>query len=319
MTTKTVPEISWGRRLKGLLALIRFPATATTTVLMALLALCNAAGPISWSAVVLAALSYFCVSSSGFAINDYFDVDIDAINKPHRPIPAGILSRRAALTVFAVALLGSMALALLVNRTFAIVTISNAWLVAAYSAFLKRRGGLLANVLMGIYVALLVLSGVVALGEPAPHVFLTCAALSVYMIGNQVIMCIEDLKGDRAQGARTLPITIGIGKSLVVALTLMATGLVLLVLTYRGPFELVPLAGILAANVLIFARLIGSPTPQVAGRLRVFLALSMIMMVIVVILHGPRIVGDGGARAGASSAGSVGQVDPQDGSPRAPR
>lgn len=303
MTIESVPEISWGRRLKGLLALIRFPATATTTVLVGLLALCNAAGPISWRAVALAALSYFCVSASGFAINDYFDVDIDAINKPYRPIPAGILSRQAALLWFAVALGGAVVLALLVNRSFAIVTISNALLVAAYSAFLKRRGGLLANVLMGIYVALLVLSGVLALGAPSPQVLLTCAALAVYMIGNQIIMCIEDVRGDQALGARTLPITIGIPRSLAVALTLMAIGLGLLVLTYRSPLELVPLVGIFAANLFIFVRIIGSPTPQVAGRLRLFLALSMILMVIVVILHGPLVVGDGAA-AGAAG-GSV--------------
>lgn len=291
--TDGVAKISVGRRIAGFMALIRLPATATTTVLMALLVMGNAGRQISATTVLLAAMSYFCVSSSGFAINDYFDVDIDAINKPYRPIPAGIISKPVALAVFGIALGGSMVLALLVNQAFAIVTIANAWLVAAYSAFLKRRGGLLANVVMGIYVALLVMSGVLALGALSRQLGLACVALALYMVGNQIIMCIEDLKGDSEQGARTLPITIGIGKSLVVALGLMSIGLVLLVTTVRTSFELAPLAVIFAFNLLIYVRIIRSPTPKVAGRLRVFMALSMIMMMVVVILRGPRVVRDG--------------------------
>jgi geranylgeranylglycerol-phosphate geranylgeranyltransferase len=296
-TMTPVTEISIGRRIKGFLALIRFPATATTTVLMAFLAICNAAGSIVPGPVVLAALSYFCVSSAGFAINDYYDFDIDLINKPYRPIPAGLISRQVALGLFALAMAGSIVLALMVNRSFAIVTITNSIMVSAYSAFLKRRGGLLANVIMGIYVALLVLSGELALGSPSSEIIVVCVSLSVYMIGNQIVMCVEDLKGDAAQGARTLPITIGIVKSLVVALSLMAVGLAILVLTVQSRYEIAPLAGIFAANLLIFVRIIKSPTPKVAGRLRVFMALSMIMMVIVVILRGPLVVGrPGGTR-----------------------
>lgn len=275
------------------MALVRLPATATTAALMALLVMGNTAGPISATTVLLAAISYFCVSSSGFAINDYFDVDIDTINKPYRPIPAGIISKPVALAVFGLALGGAMVLALLVNQGFAIVTIANAWLVAGYSAFLKRRGGLLANVIMGIYVALLVMSGVLAAGTLSRQLGLACVALALYMVGNQIIMCIEDLKGDSEQGARTLPITIGIGKSLAVALGLMSVGLVLLVATVRTSFELLPLAVIFAFNLLIYTRILRSPTPKVAGRLRVFMALSMIMMMVVVILRGPRAVRDG--------------------------
>jgi len=291
--TDGVAKISLGRRVKGFMALVRLPATATTTVLMGLLVIGNTAGAISASTVLLAAMSYFCVSSSGFAINDYFDVDIDTINKPYRPIPAGIVSKPVALAVFGISLGGSMVLALLVNQAFAIVTIANAWLVAGYSAFLKRRGGLLANVVMGVYVALLVMSGVLAAGSLSRQLGLACVALALYMVGNQIVMCIEDLKGDTEQGARTLPITIGIGRSLVVALGLMSVGLVVLVATVRTPFEWMPLAVIFAFNLLIYTRIIRSPTPKVAGRLRVFMALSMIMMMVVVILRGPRVVEDG--------------------------
>jgi geranylgeranylglycerol-phosphate geranylgeranyltransferase len=135
---------------------------------------------------------------------------------------------------------------------------------------------------------------VLAAGTLSRPLGLTCAALALYMVGNQIIMCIEDLKGDSEQGARTLPIAIGIGKSLVVALGLMSVGLVLLVTTVvRTSFELWPLAVIFAFNLMIYTRIIRSPTPKVAGRLRVFMALSMIMMMVVVILRGPRVVRDG--------------------------
>ena len=46
---------------------------------------------------VIAALVVGLVCSFGFMINDYHDATVDRISKPHRPIPTGVVSRRAAL------------------------------------------------------------------------------------------------------------------------------------------------------------------------------------------------------------------------------
>src|SRR5215217_3452217 len=53
--------------------------------------------PIFSARVVIAALAMGLVCAFGFVINDYCDADKDNISKPHRPIPAGLVSRRTAL------------------------------------------------------------------------------------------------------------------------------------------------------------------------------------------------------------------------------
>ena len=42
--------------------------------------------------ILLATLAVFFETSAGNVINDYFDYQIDLINKPERPIPSGRIS-----------------------------------------------------------------------------------------------------------------------------------------------------------------------------------------------------------------------------------
>lgn len=40
------------------------------------------------------------ISGAGMVINDYFDVEIDKINRPQRPLPSGKISLKAALIYY---------------------------------------------------------------------------------------------------------------------------------------------------------------------------------------------------------------------------
>ena len=42
--------------------------------------------------IILCALIVFFATGAGNTINDVFDVKIDEVNKPHRPIPSGRIS-----------------------------------------------------------------------------------------------------------------------------------------------------------------------------------------------------------------------------------
>ena len=44
--------------------------------------------------IILAIITVFFETAAGNVINDYFDYDIDLINKPERPIPSGRISLR---------------------------------------------------------------------------------------------------------------------------------------------------------------------------------------------------------------------------------
>ena len=53
-----------------------------------------------FSNVLLAAFAAAFITIGANVINDYFDIDIDRINKPDRPLAAGEISRKLALNYF---------------------------------------------------------------------------------------------------------------------------------------------------------------------------------------------------------------------------
>jgi len=54
--------------------------------------------------VVLACVSGSLIMAGGNVINDYFDVEIDRVNKPFRPLPSKVVAAKGALSFFCLAL-----------------------------------------------------------------------------------------------------------------------------------------------------------------------------------------------------------------------
>ena len=42
--------------------------------------------------LILGVLTYFFIAGAGNVINDYYDIEIDKINRPERPIPRGSIT-----------------------------------------------------------------------------------------------------------------------------------------------------------------------------------------------------------------------------------
>ncbi|MDS0276851.1 UbiA family prenyltransferase [Halomicroarcula sp. S1AR25-4] len=98
---------SMRERVLAYAALVRLPNvfTAPPDVLAgaALVAVMGAtAGPVEVGGLALASAFVY---AGGTTLNDYFDANIDAVERPERPIPAGLVSRRRAV-VLGVTLLG---------------------------------------------------------------------------------------------------------------------------------------------------------------------------------------------------------------------
>ncbi|MGC5615900.1 SCO3242 family prenyltransferase [Georgenia sp. Z1491] len=79
------------------LELVRAPA-ALTVVGDTLVGATAARGRVGGRAVPLA-LSSACIYAAGMALNDYADADLDAVERPERPIPSGRVPRETALVV----------------------------------------------------------------------------------------------------------------------------------------------------------------------------------------------------------------------------
>lgn len=121
-----------------------------------------------WEDLVLLLLSTIGLYGGGVVFNDYFDADLDAIERPERPIPRGDATRQGASYLGAALLAIGVTAAFAVNGTSGKIAVVIAVLVLAYNSIAKHsaifgpivmglcRGG---NLLLGMSVIPAVLGG----------------------------------------------------------------------------------------------------------------------------------------------------------------
>jgi geranylgeranylglycerol-phosphate geranylgeranyltransferase len=140
---------------------------------------------------------------------DYFDRKLDAVSKPHRPIPSGRMSARVALAglVLNVAL-GAIVAGLLNPRNLVVVLITLA-LGVSYNKYLKARG-IWGNLIRGGVTAMAFIMGTMS-AAALPPVRLLPLALVFWLhdSGSNVVGAICDRDGDQAGGCRTFPVRHG--------------------------------------------------------------------------------------------------------------
>ena len=166
--------------------------------------------------VALAALAGTLIAAAGNVVNDYFDAEIDRINKPRRPIPSGRISRGESYRFAVLLALGALAIAALSGLP-TLVSVS-VWSVClyVYSARLKTRL-LLGNLMVSAVSSSGFVLGAWLAGRPAAAAAPTLLAF-LFIMGREIVKDVEDLPGDCACGARTLPHRLGERRALAVAL-----------------------------------------------------------------------------------------------------
>ena len=169
----------------------------------------------TWPALVLAALSAALINGAGNAFNDLLDIDIDRINRPLRPLPAGRLSPSAARIESLLLALAGCALALWLGPWHGLIALAVVALLAVYSIALKNTL-LWGNVLVAVVGAIAFPYGALAAGDigrswiPALFAFL-------FHLGREIVKDIEDMAGDQIRGERTLPLCWGRTQAAVLA------------------------------------------------------------------------------------------------------
>jgi geranylgeranylglycerol-phosphate geranylgeranyltransferase len=168
--------------------------------------------------VILLFLVVTLVTAAGNVINDYFDIGIDRVNRPDRPIPSGKVTPQAARVYACVLFLAGILVCLLTNELCITIAIINSLLLIAYAAWLKRTP-LLGNIAVAYLAGSMflfggALSGMAGLLHVLPFALMTFFA----MLARELVKDAEDVEGDQASGAVTIPIRYGIRNTILLAL-----------------------------------------------------------------------------------------------------
>jgi geranylgeranylglycerol-phosphate geranylgeranyltransferase len=233
--------------------------------------------------VALTFFSMAFITSAGFSINDYFDRESDAVIKPNRPIPSGTLSLKQVVAISVVLFAIGLSFAFLINPLSFVILMVDSILLLLYSAFVKRKSGFAANILVGILVGTAFIYGEATISNTVSLISLSLYPVACGTIGGNVLRDILSLEGDSKIGYPTLPQKIGNKNSVkVAAFCFVVTG-VLAPLPYAlGKFSVYYLPLILLWTILLIyssIRLVTSvSTVENARKYERLITMSMILL-----------------------------------------
>ncbi len=161
------------------------------------------------------------ITAAANAINDVYDLDIDRINRPYRPLPKGEVKPHEAIIFSIVCFVVGVASSALINRQALLIAFIFSVLLFLYSAIFKRMM-LIGNVTVSLATAFAFIFGGVAVGHIENAIFPAIFAFLMHF-GREIIKDMEDVEGDRLYQAKTLPIQFGMRPAKVLTTVLFTT------------------------------------------------------------------------------------------------
>ncbi|MFA4823524.1 MAG: geranylgeranylglycerol-phosphate geranylgeranyltransferase [Methanoregula sp.] len=230
------------------------PANAVISGITAIIAYLIATGTVIPSTVLLF-LIVSLITAAGNVINDYFDVAIDRINRPERPIPSGLVSPVAARCFAVTLFLAGVLVALFTPVLCLAIVVINSVILVLYAAKLKSMP-VIGNAAVAYLAASIFLFGGAFAGGNAIVLMIPLAAITfLATMVREILKDAEDIEGDAAGGADTLPIRIGIRPTTRVALVFAFIAVVASVVPYLW-WGMWYLAGIVIVDSIILVAVI---------------------------------------------------------------
>lgn len=236
-------------------------------------------------AVAWAALAAALITGAGNTLNDVADLEIDRINRPHRPLPRGDLGLRSALGLALALALAGLGLAWWRSPALGLVALGVVGGLLLYDLWLKRTA-LWGNLLVSLLAAAAFPFGALAAGQLG-RAWIPAALAFLFHLAREIVKDLEDMAGDGAVGARTLPLRLGAPPaSRLAAGVLLALGIFTWwpwVAGIYGWAYLVPVAGVDALLVWTAWRLLRDQTALPASRLGRRLKWGMLLGLLAVV------------------------------------
>ena len=209
--------------------------------------------------IVLVIASVF-IAAAGYIINDYFDINIDRVNKPDKMIIERVIKRRWAIILHIIITLVGIVCSLYVSiKTSLIIVIANvgcALLLWVYSTTFKKKllsGNIIISLLTAWVIIVLYFAVntvylsthnqpidiVTAMNKIFKFAALYAGFAFITSLVREVVKDIEDIEGDEKYGCKTMPIVWGIPASKVfvgvwMVVLIGAIGIIIVYMLQKG-------------------------------------------------------------------------------------
>ncbi len=161
---------------------------------------------------IMALFVVFCYNAAANAINDYFDIETDKVNRPNRPLVTGDVKPKTALflAIFLLFIGTILAFTLTLSATFIAVAIVLP-LMIFYSLWFKGLP-LLGNFVISLILGLTFIFAGAALQNMGQMIIPALLAFGLTIV-RELVKDICDVEGDRKAKLKTFPIIAGVKRA----------------------------------------------------------------------------------------------------------
>ena len=151
----------------------------------------------------------FFLSGSAMISNDYFDLEVDRINRPERPLPSGrVTAKEVWMLTITFGVLGILCAAYVGIALLAVALII--WLIGQIYNWKGKEAGFAGNLMVSSSVASTFIFGGISVGGVTNGLAWTFAGLAFFFdLGEEILGGIMDVSGDSIRGSQSLILTRG--------------------------------------------------------------------------------------------------------------
>ncbi len=230
--------------------------------------------------VLLAAICVMFITIGANVINDYYDIEIDKINKPNRPLPSGKLSTKQALIYTIIVFVISGIIASFLSLEMFFVASISCLLLFLYSYKFKRTI-LWGNFIVSLISGMAFIFGGMAVGRAEAALFPAVFAF-LFHFGREILKDIQDIEGDKNQGIVTFPIKYGTRNSIILVLIIFIILILVTIIpyilhVYGFYYLLIVVTGVHTVLVYVLISSWNKPKADNFGRLSTILKIDMLI------------------------------------------
>jgi geranylgeranylglycerol-phosphate geranylgeranyltransferase len=262
--------MNFSAKARGMLQIVRpeLPLAAGLCVLIGE-ALALGAFPSPGTAIRGFLLGFF-LSGSAMIFNDLFDLEVDRVNAPGRPLPAGRLSPSEATVLGSLFALAGFALAWSFQALVLGLSLV-AWLAGFLYNWKLKAAGLWGNLIVSANVALTFILGGIAAGQARDGAVWAFGAIAFcFDLAEEIAGDAMDAAGDRQRASKSIAILRGERVALAISAALFGltvlSSLLPIALGERHLYYLLPVSVVDLLAVFFVFKLLRSRTPAEGRR-----------------------------------------------------
>ena len=231
------------KKIKGLIELLRpeLPFAAGICVIIGEIITLGKLPSIS--ELFLGFMWGFFLSGSAMIFNDFFDIEVDKVNAPTRPLPSGLISTSTAIVFTIIITFLGLVASFFINR-IAILLYIIFWIIGFLYNWKLKEKGFLGNLFVSSSVAITIILGGIVVGNPwNKAVVIFSMMLFIFDLGEEIAADAMDIEGDKERNIKSIAIIMGREKALYISFILF--------IIYVGLSFLPVILGLFGINYMI--------------------------------------------------------------------